>query len=230
MLQGTGESSDYLFKATPPDYRIQNRDILFIRILSLNQEITQVINATNAISANQFTNEASMFIYGYDVSDSGYVEIPVIGKVDVVGMTLEEARMKISRQTAKYLKDATVIVKLISFKYSVFGEVNRPGVYQNYNNQLTVIEAVSNAGDISAYGNRRQVLVVRPGTSGTRTFRLDLTDREILNTEGFFLLPNDIVYVEPVKSYNFRVNAPTITLFLTSITTLILVLNYIDKN
>jgi polysaccharide export outer membrane protein len=72
--------------------------------------------------------------------------------------------------------------------------------------------------------------VVRPGTSGTRTFRLDLTDREILNTEGFFLLPNDIVYVEPVKSYNFRVNAPTITLFLTSITTLILVLNYIDKN
>ena len=223
-----GEAAE--FKAIPPDYRIQQRDVLYIRILSLNQEITQVINATaSTINTNQFTNEASLFIYGYNVSDSGYVDIPVIGKVEVVGKTMEEAKTAVKAQAAKFLKDATIIVKLISFKYSVFGEVQRPGVYQNYNNQLTVLEAISNAGDISPYGNRKKILVVRPGTQGTKTYRLDLTKTDILNSEGFFLLPNDMVYVEPVKSYNFQVNLPTISAFLTAVSTLILVLNYINK-
>jgi polysaccharide export outer membrane protein len=189
-----------------------------------------VINSTSSINTNQFTNDASLFIYGYNVSDSGFVEIPVVGKVDVMGKTLEEARMEIARQTAIYVKDATVTLKLISFKYSVMGEVKSPGVYQNYNNQLTVLEAISNAGDITAYGNRRKILVIRPGSEGTKTYRLDLTKTDILRSEGFFLLPNDIVYVEPVKSYNFRVNLPVLSVFLTGVSTLILVLNYIDTN
>ena len=223
----TDKSSKELYNATPPDYRIQKRDILYIRILSLNQEITQVINSTSVLSTNQFTNDASLFIYGYNVSDSGFVEIPVVGRVDVLNKTLEEAKTAVSEKAAKYLKDATVIIKLISFKYSVMGEVTRPGVYQNYNNQLTVLEAISNAGDISPYGDRRKVLVIRPGNEGTRTFRLNLTRTDILSSEGFFLLPNDIVYVEPVKSYNIRVNLPIVSVFLTGVSTLILVLNYI---
>lgn len=228
-LQQQGEGND-LYRATPPDYRIQQRDVLYIRILSLNQEITQVINSTSVLNTNQFTNEASLFIYGYNVNDSGYVEIPVVGSVDVLNKTLGEAKTAISEKAALYLKDATVIVKLISFKYSVMGEVSRPGVYQNYNNQITVLEAISNAGDISEYGDRRHVLVIRPGNEGTRTFRLDLTKTDILNSEGFFLLPNDIVYVEPVKSYNIRVNLPVVSVFLSGVTTLILVLNYINKS
>ncbi len=229
-LQHEETPRDSMFLATPPDYKIQKRDVLFIRVLSLNREVTELINATNTMSANQFTNDAGLFIYGYNVSDSGSVELPIIGKIEVVDKTLEEATKAIEEKTKNYLKDATIIVKLISFKYSVIGEVGRPGVYQNYNNQLTVLEAISEAGDISPYGDRRKVMVIRPGTNGTETFRLDLTNVNLLDSEGFFLLPNDIVYVEPVKSYNFKVNIPTISLFLTSITTLILVLNYIDKN
>lgn len=226
------KSSDTLntYKAVPPDYHIQLRDVLFIRIVSLDQDVTQAINATSPSTGSQFNSDASFFLYGYNVSDSGYVELPVIGKVYVLNKTLDEAKKDISKQTAKYLKDATVIVKLISFKYSVLGEVNRPGVYQNFNNQLTVLEAISNAGDITDYGNRKKVMVIRPGTNGTKTFRLDLTKTNILNSDGFFLLPNDIVYVEPVRSYNFKVNIPVISLFLTSITTFILLLNYVNNN
>jgi len=227
LLQEEDGKKD-LFTATPPDYEIQKRDILFIRILSMNQEITQVVNATSYLQTNQFTTESSLFIYGYNVSDSGFVEIPIIGCVDVLGKTLEEAKTAIEKQTAVILKDATIVVKLISFKYSVIGEVNRPGVYQNYNNQLTVLEAISNAGDISPYGDRRRILVIRPGTEGTKTFRLNLTSNKILASEGFFLLPNDIVYVEPVKSFNFRNNIPVYTLLFTTITTFVLVLNYIN--
>ncbi len=229
-LQTGKEKQPDVYTAKPPAYKIQKRDILYIRILSLNQDVTQVMNNYAGANINLMTNDASLYIYGYNVSDSGYVEIPVIGKVDVVDKTIEEAKAVISRQTALYLKDATVIVKLISFKYSVLGEVLRPGSYQNYNNQLTVLEAISSAGDISEYGNKHKVMVIRPGNNGTKTFRIDLTKTDILSSEGFFLLPNDIVYVEPVKSYNFRVNLPTVGVFLSAVSTLILVLNYIKNN
>ncbi len=228
LLQEAKADSTNLYTATPPDYKIQKRDVLYVRIHSLNQEITQAINSTSTISTNQFTNEASLFIYGFNVSDSGYIEIPIIGKVNVLNKTMEEAKLAIEKQTKIMLKDATVVIKLISFKYSVIGEVKRPGVYQNYNNQLTVLEAISNAGDISAYGDRRKVLVIRPGTEGTTTFRLNLTSDKILSSEGFFLLPNDVVYVEPVKSYNFRNNIPTYALIFSGITAFILVLSYIN--
>jgi polysaccharide export outer membrane protein len=227
-LQSGSKGVEEVYNATPPDYHIQKRDVLYIRILSLNQEVTQVINSTITIT-NQFANDASLFIYGYNVSDSGYVEIPVVGKVNVLGKTMEEAKAEIAKQAAVFLKDATVIIKLISFKYTVLGEVSKPGVFQNYNNQLTVLEAISNAGDISAYGDRRKILVVRTGAEGTKTYRLDLTKTDILRSEGFFLLPNDMVYVEPVKSYNFKVNLPVLSVFLSGVSTLILVLNYINK-
>ncbi len=211
-----------------PEYRIQQRDILYIRIISLNQEVSNIMNTTPSNVSNAFNNEASFYIYGYNVTDSGYVEIPVVGDVEVVGKTLDEAKNSIVAQTMKFLKDPTVIVKLISFKYSVLGEVNNPGVYTNFNNQLTVLEAISKAGDISAFGNRRRVMVIRPGVHGTTTHRLDLTSEEILLLDGFFLLPNDIVYVEPIKSRNFRNNIPVWSLLLSTVTTFILVLNYLN--
>ena len=99
--------------------------------------------------------------------------------------------------------------------------------FNNFNTQLTVLEAISMAGDITDYGNRKKVLVLRPSSDGTKTFRLNLTDRSILASDGFFLLPNDIIYVEPIKSKSFKINIPTVSLAFTSISTLILILNFI---
>lgn len=223
----TGHQAFYPYSV--PEYHIQKRDVLYVKVISLNKEATEMINATPAYSANLYSNDASFYLYGYNVNDSGNIELPIIGEVSVVGKTIEEAKQELTKAASKYLKDATIIVKLISFKYSVLGEVSRPGVYTNFNNQLTVLEAISEAGDINEFGNRKKVLVLRPTTQGTQTFRLDLTKTDILKSEGFFLLPNDIVYIEPVKSRNFRNNIQVYSLFLTTITTFILVLNYIDK-
>jgi len=203
---------------------------MYVKIYSLNEEMSSLINQTiGSYQQNLFQNETSLFINGYTVSDSGNIEIPVLGRVLVAGKTMDEAISSIRQRADKYLKDATVIVKLISFKVSVIGEVNRPGTYNNFNNQLTVLEAISMAGDITDYGNRKKILVLRPTYNGTRSFRLDLTSRNILTSDGFFLLPNDIIYVEPIKSKTFRINLPTISLAFTSISTLILILNYINK-
>jgi polysaccharide export outer membrane protein len=225
-------STENYYPKIRPIYLIQTRDILYVRIYSLNEEMSSIINQIIGSDQQQnlFQNESSLFIYGYTVSDSGTIEIPMLGKVQVAGKTIDEATNTIRQRADQYLKDITLVVKLISFKISVMGEVSRPGTYNNYNNQLTVLEAISMAGDITDFGNRNRVLVLRPTSKGTKSFRLDLTSRSILISDGFFLLPNDIVYVEPIKSKTFRINIPTISLAFTSISTLILVLSYIHNN
>jgi polysaccharide export outer membrane protein len=223
-------STENFYPKSRPEYRIQTRDIMYIKIYSLNEDMSNMINQTiGSYQQNLFQNETSLFINGYTVSDSGNIEIPVLGEVLVAGKTMDEAINAIKQRANKYLKDATVIVKLISFKISVIGEVSRPGTYNNFNSQLTVLEAISLAGDITDYGNRKEVLILRPTSNGTRSFRLDLTNRNILSSDGFFLLPNDIVYVEPIKNKTFRINMPTISLAFTSISTLILILNFLNN-
>lgn len=223
-------SAENFYPKKRPEYRIQTRDIMYIKIYSLNEDMSNMINQTiGSYQQNLFQNETSLFINGYTVSDSGNIEIPVLGKIKVEGKTMDEAIESIKNRAAQFLKDATVIVKLISFKFSVIGEVNRPGTYNNFNSQLTVLEAISMAGDITDYGNRKEVLVLRPTSNGTRSFRLDLTSRQILTSDGFYLLPNDMVYVEPIKNKSFRINMPTISLAFTSISTLILILNFLNK-
>lgn len=221
-------SAEGYYPKSRPEYRIQTRDIMYVKIYSLNEEMSALINQTiGTYQQNLFQNETSLFINGYTVSDSGNIEIPVLGRVKVAGKTMDEAISAIRQRADTYLKDATVIVKLISFKISVIGEVSRPGTYNNFNNQLTVLEAISMAGDITDYGNRRKILVLRPTADGTRSFRLDLTNSNILTSDGFFLLPNDIVYVEPIKNKTFRINMPTISLAFTTVSTLILILNFL---
>lgn len=220
---------DSVFFKQSINYKIQKQDILYIRIYSMNQEANEIFNLTSGrYQQNLFQNETSLFINGYSVNDSGYVDLPIIGKVNVLQKTVEQAKEKIQTEADEILKNSSVVVKLISFKFSVLGEVNGPGMYRNYNNQLTVLEAIAMAGDITDYGNREKVLVIRPTKSGTETFRIDLTNSKVLSSEGFFLLPNDIVYVEPIKTKMFRINAPTISIFLSTISTLILILNFIN--
>lgn len=217
------------FPKERPEYRIQSSDILYIRVYTLNQEISDLINQTSGASQqNLFQNETEIYINGYTVTDSGYIDIPVLGRIEVINKTVDQAITAVREKAGIYLKDATIVLKLISFKFSVLGEVARPGTYNNYNNQLTVLEAISMAGDITDYGNRKKVLVLRPSKTGTKTFRLDLTKIDLLKSEGFFLLPNDIVYIEPIKSKMVKINIPTFSLFLTGLSTLILILNYLN--
>lgn len=219
------------FPYTQPNYHIQKQDILYIKVFTLNRDVSDVINQTSSnYQQNLFQNETNLYINGYSVDDSGYVEVPVLGKISVISKTIDEAIEAVRTRAIVFLKDPSIVVKLISYKFTVFGEVNRPGVYRNFNNQLTVLEAVSMAGDVTDYGNRKRILVLRPTREGTKTYRLDLTSKNILTSEGFFLLPNDIVYIEPIKSKVFKLNIPNISLALSTITTFILILNYIENS
>jgi polysaccharide biosynthesis/export protein len=219
-----------------PDYRIQYQDILYVNFFTMNLEMNKLLNSGSGSinSSNMFRDESSIYIYGYTVSHKGDISLPILGKVNVYGLTLDEVKDAVEERAKQYLKDPVVNVRLLSFKFSVIGEVTRPGSFNNYNNQLTVLDAIGMAGDITDYGDRKNILVVRPTTEGTYTFRINLQDKELLQSEGYFLLPNDIVIVEPIKSKPFKLNLPTTTLLITTslstISTLILLLNFINSN
>ena len=133
--------------------------------------------------------------------------------------------------TEKVFKNSVVECKLLSFKYTVIGEVKAPGSYINYNNYLTVIEAIGRAGGVGDFGNRNRILVVRPIDKGTKTYRLNLQDKNILSSEAYFLLPNDVVIVEPMNQKIFNLNIPTISFVISTFTATIsmtlLLFNYL---
>ena len=221
-------SAQQFFPMERPDYRIQYQDILYINISTLNNEMNDLINpGYQQYTYIMYGTLSNIYIFGYTVNDSGYISLPILGNIFVYGLTIDEITRSINERAKEYLKDAIVDVKLLTFKFTVIGEVNKPGTYTNYNNQLTVLDAIGMAGDITNYGNKKSILVVRPTKEGTRTFRINVQDKNLLQTQGYFLLPNDIVIVDPIKSKPFHLNIPTISLLFSSISTLILILSFI---
>lgn len=221
------------FPMEKPDYKIQHRDILYITIKAMTPDgsINDFLSPSDRTSGTYIQSEAGQYLYGYDVESSGEIMLPVIGAIRVAGSTLEEARAIIQNEADKIFNNSTVECKLLSFKFTVIGEVRAPGTYINYNNYLTVFEAVGRAGGINDYGRRDKILVVRPVSGGTNTYTLNLQDKNILSSEAYFLLPNDVVIVEPESKKIFNLNLPTYSFVITTvsalITTTLLLINYL---
>jgi polysaccharide export outer membrane protein len=226
-----GEES---FPMEAPDYKLQPRDILYITAKAMTPEgkIEDFLSETNNSVTNQAGGDAGGYLYGYDVNQEGNVRIPAIGILKVEGLNLEETRNLVQTSVDKVFKNSTVECKLLSFKFTVIGEVRSPATYVNYNNYLTVLEAIGRAGGVGDFGNRDRVLVVRATEKGTKTFRLNLQDKKILSSEAYFLLPNDVVIVEPMPQKIFNLNLPTIAFFisttLSTLTTTLLLINYFE--
>jgi polysaccharide biosynthesis/export protein len=224
---------EQFFPMEIPDYKIQTRDILYISAKAMKPDGT-INDFLSSITGGQglayAQGESGGYLSGYDVSSQGNIILPVIGEISVRGLTLEETRELLQSRIGTVFKDATVECKLLSFKFTVVGEVRTPGSFINYNNYLTVLEAIGRAGGVSDFGRRDKVLVVRPTEKGTKTFNLNLQDKNILSSEAYFLLPNDVVIVEPVKQKIFNQNLPTISFIISTftgvLTTTLLLINY----
>jgi polysaccharide biosynthesis/export protein len=230
LPEATGEQ---YFTMEIPDYKIQNRDILYITLKAMTPDgyINDfLVGSRSTGGAYYMQSESGMYLYGYDVNKEGNLTLPVLGVVHAEGRTLQEIRDTLQNGFSRSFKNATVECKLLSFKFTVIGEVRSPGTYVNYNNYLTVLEAIGRAGGITEYGKRDKVLVVRPIDKGTKTYTLDLQDKSILSSEAYFLLPNDVVIIEPMKNKIFNLNLPSISFLLTSVTStvsmLILILSF----
>lgn len=186
---------------------IQSGDILSVVVGSLNPEANEIFNVRNTATAahlnySQTGGGASGRVQpvGYLVDEEGNIEVPLIGKVKVDGTTTELAAQNIRILLNKYLKEPSVAVRLVSFKISVLGEVRSPSIYIVPEEKITLPQALSLAGDLTIYGRRDNITVIRE-ENGVRTYgRIDLRSREVFDSPYYYLHKNDVIYVEPTKA------------------------------
>ncbi len=215
----------------PPIYHIRAKDNLYVGIATTDQDLTRTTDPTSSGLTNAMAYEgiAGKAVFGNLVDLDGNISLPMIGKVSVAGLTVTEAEDTIRAATRQYLKDATVKVRLLSYKVTVLGEVKMPGIYYNFNSHITVLDAISLAQGTTDFAKFKDVLVLRPTTGGTRTFSLDLNSKSAIQSPAWYLQPDDVVILQPGRNKGLAQKLPVIGILVGSLSALLLVLNYLKN-
>lgn len=181
---------------------IKADDILQIVISSDNPEISEPYNLRRYnISSNSVSGsgESGTLLMTYLVNTEGFVEMPKLGPVKLGGLTRVEAVNHLKEVLKDYIKNPSVIIRIANYKYSVLGEVNRPGSFSINSERVTIFDAIATAGDLTQYGKRQNIKVIREVEGKTEIEIVDITDNNIMNSPYYYLKQNDVVYVEPNK-------------------------------
>ncbi len=204
-------------------------DLLSIIISAETPEVTVPFNLP-AIQGNYEVNNNQNGIKTYLIDSEGYIDFPVVGKIQLGGLTRAQAVSKIAGQVSEYITKPSVNLRILNYKISVLGEVNRPGSFTLASERITLLESLALAGDLTIYGNRKNLLIIRE-TNGEKSFnRVDITSSDFTNSPYYYLGQNDVVVVEPNKT---RVNAsavgPNLTIIISGLSLLLSVAVLIFK-
>ncbi len=223
---------------TPP-LQLQADDQVQLTISSPSAEASKFFNLmaaspsaqlTNAAGQTSATQSAPSFINVYTVSTEGSITLPVLGDIQAAGLTLSELKQKVIQALTPYLTHPIVSTRLINFKVTVIGEVNKPFTVPVTGEKINVLEAIGASGDMTIFGARKKVKVIRKLPDGqTEVARLDFNSSSTFQSPYFNLRQNDIVYIQPNKNKNFLANNTTfwasLVLSVASIVTVILTRN-----
>jgi polysaccharide export outer membrane protein len=207
------------------DYRVQPGDNLYARVVSLDEQTTLLLNPLGSANG-QISSDASVYLNSYTINEAGYLDFPMTGEIFVKNMTIEEVKDALNSQLQEYLKEFVVIVKLVNFNITLIGEVQRPGQYKIYQNNINLFEAVSMASDLTDFANRSKIAIIRQTKTGSKVTYVDMTKRDLLLSDMYYLKPNDIVYVQPVKGKQFTFAEFPYAVVFGFISSTILLLNY----
>ena len=174
-------------------YRIQTGDHLYIRIYSVDPKTSKFFQA----DFPYLMNPTYQYLNTYVVDEFGYISFSFIEKLYVKGLSIQEVQQAIQSQLNEYFKEATAYVKLVNYQVGVLGEVNSPGNFTIEQDQINVFQAIGLAGGLTDYGNYKEVKLVRQTQKGSEMYFLDLTDNRILESPYYYLMPNDVIYIEP---------------------------------
>jgi polysaccharide biosynthesis/export protein len=182
--------------------KIQVDDLLGITVNSLNPESDVLFNSgvLPTVGANGGGAGSSKTIEGYLIDKNGMINFPVIGKIKLVGLSKAEAVEKMTAELKLHVKNPIVNIRFLNFKITVVGEVNHPASFVIPTEKINIIEALGLAGDMTVFGKRENVLIIREKEGVRTTTRINLNNKALLASQYFYLQQNDIVYVEPVKS------------------------------
>lgn len=183
-------------------YRIQINDILNVRVKALDQETVSILNPAGEENLNAGSAERAYFD-GFTVDVHGNIRIPTLGKINVLGYTCEEIENRIEKQLLeeqfKETANIFVTVKLAGLRYTANGEVGTPGTVTLFQERVNIFEAIANVGEIPVTGNRKEVQIIRQYPQGQKIHTLDLTDIDVMKSPFYYIQPNDIIYVKPLK-------------------------------
>lgn len=189
---------------------VQPGDILYIKVHSFDLEAARPFNLEEpGLNLIGVPNPQMLELFlGYPVDQAGNLEFPVLGTLEVKGLTLSQIRQKLMTELRPYLKDATVSLRFLNFRVTVLGEVAQPGTYTVSTPRITLLEALGRAGDLTPYANRANLLLIRE-YNGQRTYtRIDLQKGDVFNSPHYYLQQNDILYVEPIRAKTASVADP----------------------
>lgn len=226
----TKENDTITFKeAYIEDYRLKISDELFIQINSLDDVSANIFSGT---SAQQSIQMGSMQPYGaslvsYTIDKEGYLHLPVVGSIPVEGKTLAQVSAILKEALTNILNQPVVSVKLVNRYISVLGEVQNPGHFPYSQEKLTIFDAIGLAGDITEYGNRKEVIITRNEHEKNTIVKIDLTEPEITSSYYYYVAPNDMIYVKPLNKKFWGLRQFPYTVLLSTITTSLLIYNVI---
>ncbi|MCB9015295.1 MAG: polysaccharide biosynthesis/export family protein [Lentimicrobiaceae bacterium] len=214
------------------DYKIQPNDYLYVNILSIEKEITDFLQPTTGLNYLSTNNQSLM---GYYVNEEGNINFPYLGNIKLGGLTIEQAHDTVKRAASSILGDRIRIeVRLINNTVNIIGEVNKEGLYNMTKSKITILEALTLAGGMTNYAKRQKLKVLRTINGKKVVYLVDVTSGKLIENNMFYVFPNDVVYVEPMRAKSIGLT-PTFSLsiissLLTTTITVFLLFRNINAN
>jgi polysaccharide export outer membrane protein len=200
--KGTVKQDSLLIKELSKPYRVQVNDILSINVKALDNELTAIFNPVGANNISATQGQSGLYFSGFTVDLHGNIKFPILGEINVLGFTIKEIEEKVKNELlAQYFKESAelfVTVKLAGLRYTTIGEVGT-GVHTLFQDRVNILEALANAGDIAQTGDRKDVLVIRQYPDGQKIHHIDLTDIAAMDSPYYYIQPNDIILVKPLR-------------------------------
>jgi polysaccharide export outer membrane protein len=224
--------SNGVMPVVPYAYKLQKGDVLYISLTTEDEKLNKIFvpgaSGGQVLQQQQSVSGTLLYFIGFTIDPKGEIEFPYLGKIKVSDLEIDQAKFVIESQLKKYFKVFFLQVKLAEFKFSVLGYVNKPGQYFFQQNKVTILEALSMAGDLQNLAKRGSLQLYRQYPDGIKNHSIDLTDRSLINSSFWYIQPNDILYVEPLKvrtAGDLSSFQTSMTVFIPLITTMLVVLN-----
>ena len=218
--------------ATKYEPTLQPDDLLSIVVSAVNPEVVIPFNSSQIqgnSGPNSGQNTSAQGGRTYLIDNQGFIDYPVLGKLKLGGLTRTQATDTVTKMVANYINDPSINLRILNYKISVLGEVGKPATYNFLlNERVTILEALSMAGDLTIYGKRNNILIIHE-EEGKKTYtRIDITDANLLNNPAYYLAQNDVIIVEANKTkLNSSVVGPNITLLMSGVSILLSLLIFI---
>ncbi|MCC6838733.1 MAG: polysaccharide biosynthesis/export family protein [Flavobacteriales bacterium] len=219
---------DKTWLANPPAFTIRPGDVLMVTV-EHSQLVKDIVPQTTLKNMDLYRSIQHPYLIGHTVDKDGNIEVPELGKVNVLGKSIREAEQIVLAKAAEYFSDPVVKVVMLNFAISVVGEVNRPGRYPVYNNEINMLEGLAMANDMTVLADRSRIRVMRSREGANHLYHVDLNDQNVLSNPYFYLQPNDVVIVDPLKRRKFTGRDPGVVIslltFLVSVVSVYATLN-----